>query len=216
MKHGDFIKIDFVGKVVGTGEIFDFTSEEVAKKQGLHNPKHQYGPALVIMGAKMVIPGVEKHLLDMEEGEEKEFTVPPEEAFGPRNPHLIKIFPLFTFLREKVTPSPGSFVDIESMRGKVQSVSGGRVRVDFNHPLAGKELAYWMKIVQVITKPEEKVAELFFYYGLKYTFTLEEGVLTIESKEEIPHEARDFIREAVGKWVKEVKSIHFPEKKEKP
>lgn len=215
MKHGDFIKIDFIGRVAETKVIFDFTQEEVAKREGLHNPKHQYAPALVIIGAKMVIPGVEKHLLKMKPGEEKEFSVPSQEAFGKRNLKLMKVFSLSNFLRQNINPTPGSFVDIDGMRGKVQSVSGGRVRVDFNHPLAGKELKYWVKMTDVIKKPEDKVAALFSWYSLPYSPHVKDNTLTIEGEKPVPHEARQFIEESVGKWIKEIKKIQFPEKKSK-
>jgi FKBP-type peptidyl-prolyl cis-trans isomerase 2 len=213
MKEGDFIRIDFLGRVAGTGEIFDFTQESVAREKGLHNATHTYGPAFVIVGAKFVIPGVEKQLLKMRPGEERRFSVPPEEGFGPRNPKLVKVFPIQAFLKEKINPVPGSFVDIEGMRGKVQTVSGGRVRVDFNHPLAGKKLNYWVKITEVIRDTREKVNTLFSYYRIKYTPRLDGSTLIIETEKPVPHETRHFIKEIIGKWVKEIKDVKFREKK---
>ncbi|MBL7160253.1 MAG: peptidylprolyl isomerase [Candidatus Aenigmarchaeota archaeon] len=215
MNHGDFIKIDFLGKIVSTGQIFDFTQEEVAKKEGLHNTEHKYVPALVIIGDNMVIPGVEKHLKEMKIGEEKEFTVPPEEAFGPRNPKLVKLFPMSAFIKQNINPVPGAFVEIEKMRGKVQSAAAGRVRVDFNHPLAGKELEYWIKITAQITTAESKVSELFSYYSIPHTPEIQDAALTIETDKPIPHEMKSFIEEIIAKWVKSIKTVKFSEKKEK-
>ncbi len=209
MKHGDFIKIDFVGRIAGTGEIFDFTDEEAAKKEGI-KAKGSRGPALVILGDKMVIPGVEKRLLEMKPGENRGFTVPKDEAFGPRNPKLVRILPLSAFLKKNVNPSPGAFVEVDGMEGRVQGVSGGRVRVDFNHPLAGKDLEYDVKIKKLIEDPQEKLNELFMHYGLKQTPKLEGSVLKVESVEEVPHQVKDFIKEVTKKWVKEAERVEFP------
>ena len=75
MKEGDFVHIDYVGRLSATGEIFDLTDAELAKKEGIYSEKTRYGPALVIMGAHMVIPGIEKQLLQMKVGEGREFVV---------------------------------------------------------------------------------------------------------------------------------------------
>lgn len=212
MKNGDFIRIDFVGKIASTGEIFDFTEAKIAKDKNMFNPERRYDPAFVILGDKMVIPGMEKELLKMKPGEEKEFSVKPEEAFGQRNPKLVKIFPVFNFIKQNITPTPGTFLEIDGMHGKVQSFSGGRVRIDFNHPLAGKELRYRVKINEAIHEPIEKIKALFSYYNIKYTPKLENDVLTLESEKQLPHEIRKFTEEITLKWVKEVKKINFAEK----
>lgn len=213
MKNADFVKIDFVGRVHDTDQVFDFTTPDIAKKEGLHNEKHEYVPALVIVGAKMVIPGVEKQLLKMKVGEEKEFTVDPVDAFGPRNPRMAKVFSYSAFIRQKVNPTPGAFVDIGGMRGKVVSVSGGRVRVDFNHPLAGKKLKYWVKVVETITGAQNKIDALFKYYSVPFTPKIEGDKLLVSGDKPVPHEVRTFVEEAVAKWIKEIKTVSFPEKK---
>jgi len=212
MKHGDFIKIDFIGKVEGTGKVFDFTQEKIAKEEGIHDPKKKYEPVLVVIGANMVIPGVEKELMKMKEAEENSFSVEFKDAFGPRNPKLARIFSLSSFLKQKINPIPGDFVRVEGLQGKVQSVSGGRVRVDFNHPLAGKDLHYWIKIVSVIQEKGKKVDELFAHYDIKHTHTLHDNVLTITGEKEIPQQERNFIRETVVKWVKGIESVNFSAK----
>ena len=138
MKEGDFVQIDFVGRVAGTDEIFDLTVKDVAEQHKIVNPGQKYQPALVIVGARMVIPALDRNLQEMQVGEEREFDVRPEEGFGERKPSFIKVFSLSKFREAKVEPAPGRFIDIDGMPAKIQSVSGGRVRVDFNHPLAGR------------------------------------------------------------------------------
>lgn len=209
MKKGDFILIDFVGRVSGTGEIFDLTDAETAKRENVYDPKQKYKPALVITGAKMVIPGVEKQLEEMKPGDEREFSVKPEDAFGPRNPKLIKIISRAHFLRQKINPAPGIFVTIDRRQARIQSVSGGRVRADFNHPLAGKELHYRLKIVKQITKTLEKAGSLIEYYGIVSETSFDGGRLVIKTKKPMPDIAEKLIEGKIKEWIKEIKQVSF-------
>ena len=212
MKKGDFVKVDFVGKVAATDEIFDLTSEELAKKEGIHNPKQEYGPILIIIGASMTIPGVEKQLEKMKKGEEREFNVNPSEGFGHRRPELLKIVSITKFFKEKINPAPGIFVTIDNKQAKIQSVSGGRVRVDFNHPLASRELHYKIKITEVIEKPVDKVKEITEHFTIKCEPELTEGNLTIKTDKKMPPVVEKLLEKWINDWVKEVKEIAFSTK----
>jgi len=212
MKKGDFVEIDFVGRIASTGEIFDLTDEETAKNEDLHNPKHKYKPSLVIIGSNMAVPGVEKALEKMEPGHEKEFELPPEEAFGGRDMHLIRIVSMAKFIKEKINPVPGMFVDIDGIRTKVLSVAGGRVRVDFNHPLAGKNLRYKVKLVRHITDTLEKAQSLLSYYTVKCNATLDSEILTIETQKPMNDFLKKFLSENLMKWIPEIKNITFADK----
>ena len=212
MKKGDFIEIDFVGRLASTGEIFDVTLEDIAKEEGIHRPKHNYKPALVIVGSGMIVPGVEKALEGMEVGEEKEIELAPEEAFGQRSMKLIRIIPISRFTREKINPAPGIFVDIDGMQAKVLSVAGGRVRVDFNHPLAGRQLKYKVKIVRQITDTLEKAQALLSHYGIKCEARLDGDNLTLESEKPMNEFLQKFAGETIMKWISEIKNVAFGEK----
>ena len=171
MKVGDVVYIDFVGRVKDTNEIFDLTNEEIAKKEGIYNPNYSYKPIPVVVGFGMVIKGLDEALLGMEVGEEKVIEIPPEKAFGHRNENLVKTFNLSDFKKQDVEVKPGEYVNINGILGKVISVSGGRVMIDFNHPLAGKTLVYNVKIVKKVESDVEKVKailELYFKDPTKF------------------------------------------------
>jgi len=171
MKVGDVVYIDFVGRIKDTNEIFDLTNEEVAKKEGIYNPNYSYKPIPVVVGFGMVVKGLDEALLGMNVGEEKVIEVPPEKAFGYRNENLVKTFNLSDFKKQDVEVKPGEYVNINGILGKVISVSGGRVMVDFNHPLAGKTLVYSVKIVKKVEDEVEKVKavlELYFKDSSKF------------------------------------------------
>ncbi len=215
MKKGDFIEIEFVGRVKATGEIFDLTSEELAKKEGLYRPGYKYGPALVVIGSDMTIPGVMKQLEAMEVGEEREFDVQPKDGFGLRSPKLIRVLPISKFTENRINPVPGEYYEIDGMRAKIQSVSGGRVRVDFNNPLAGKVLTYRVKILRKIEQRDDKIKKVLEYYGIENDgFKLKEGKLTIKAKNMPNKLTENIVKEILTKWINDIKNVLF-EKSEK-
>jgi len=216
MQEGDFVEIEYVGRVKATGEIFDLTSEEVAKKEKIYNPKIRYTPALVIIGSNMIIKGVMKELEKMEVGEERTFDVSPSEGFGLRNPRLIKIIPLSKFTENKINPIPGEYFDIDGLQAKVQSVSGGRVRVDFNHPLAGKVLTYTVKILRKIEDKKEKIEALLKYYRIDFSdVVLKEKTVEIKMKKQASGFVKKIVSDLITKWIKDVERVEFKESEEK-
>ena len=58
----------------------------------------------------------------------------------------------------------GLVIEMNGRQGRVQSVSGGRVRVDFNSPLAGKEIEYEVEVKEKITGDQKKAESLFEKY----------------------------------------------------
>ncbi len=161
VKKGDVVKLHYTGRVKGTNEVFDTTYEDVAKEAGIYSEKEVYGPVPIAIGGGHVVKGLDHRLEGLEVGEEYTIEVPPAEGFGRRDPKLIKVYSLGQFRRQGLRPYPGMEVKIRGggreMRGRVITVSGGRVRVDFNHPLAGRTLVYEVKIVEKIDDPIAKV-----------------------------------------------------------
>jgi len=157
IKLHDFIEIDYTGKLAD-GTVFDTTDEKVAKEHQLHSPKQKYRPALVCVGERQILPGLDVQLVDKELGKEYTVTLPPENAFGKRDIKRLKIMPMDMFRQHKVQPHPGLQVDVDGEMGLVTRVSGGRVIVNFNHPLAGKEVLYSYKVLRKVTDQKEKVS----------------------------------------------------------
>jgi len=161
----DVIRLHYTGRIKETGEIFDTTYEDVAKEAGIYSEKGIYGPVPIAVGAGHVIKGLDEALEGLEVGKKYTIEVPPEKAFGRRDPKLIKTFTIGQFRRQGIYPFPGLDVEIETesgkkLKGRVMSVSSGRVRVDFNHPYAGKTVVYEVEVLEKIEDPIEKVKAL--------------------------------------------------------
>jgi FKBP-type peptidyl-prolyl cis-trans isomerase 2 len=154
MKQGDFIKIEYEARTVMTGQLYDTTKMELAAKHGMRGAE---GPETIIIGEGYVIKGLDEELEKRGVGEEFTINIPAEKAFGKRRVELIKTFSLQVFRKEKINPAPGLVINLGGINGKVLSVSGGRVRVDFNHPLAGKAVQYKTKILEKVTDEKEKI-----------------------------------------------------------
>jgi len=158
IKEGDFVLLNYTGST--GGKVFDTSLEAVAKEKNIFNPERVYKPLVVAVGKGDVIKGLDEALVGMDKGNKKSVTIPPEKGYGKRDSTLVKIVPLSVFTKNKMNPYPGMPVQLDNMVARVQSVSGGRVRVDFNHELAGKELVFEIEIVDVLTKNDEKIKAL--------------------------------------------------------
>jgi FKBP-type peptidyl-prolyl cis-trans isomerase 2 len=214
MKEGDFVLVDFVGRVKESGEIFDLTIESVAKENGIYDPNFSYKPVPVIIGSHMIIKGVEEALTSMEVNEKKKITVKPEDGFGNRSEKLIRLIPISEFRKQDIDPFPGMSITMNGLHGRVLAVSGGRVKVDFNHVLAGKELEYDLEIKKLIDKTEEKVQAIYNIFvktkeDLRVVFN--DGVVEIYSKDDLPKDVKKDIADTIKKWVEEIKKVRFVE-----
>ena len=160
LNKGDFILIDYTAKIKETGELIDTTIEEVAKRENAYREDKVYEPILVILGEHRVVRGLEEELEKMDVGEEKTIEVEPARAYGERDPNKVKIMSIREFARRGITPRPGDIVEIGGLPAVIRNVSGGRVIVDFNHPLAGKTIIYEVKILSKVESDVDKVKQL--------------------------------------------------------
>src|SRR3989344_1237720 len=154
-KH-DFIELNYTGRLTD-GTVFDTTEKTVAEQNNLPTQGMIFASQIICIGENQVLPGLDKELVGKEVGQEYEITLSAEQAFGKRDIKKMKIVPMSTFIEHKVQPQPGLQIDVDGERGIVARVSGGRIIVNFNHPLAGKEVMYSFKIVRKITDASEKV-----------------------------------------------------------
>ena len=101
-------------------------------------------------GTGQVIAGLEKRIINMKAGEAADILVPASEAYGEYDPAGIQVFPKEQFdgIENLVV---GMQIQAEDSNDQpiqliVKEISSSSVTVDFNHPLAGKDLEYKIKI----------------------------------------------------------------------
>jgi len=185
IKKGDFIEFDFIGKIKDSNELFDLTSEEVAKENNMYNPKVKYGPKKICVGENQVVKGLDDSLVGKDLNKEYEVDLTPEEAFGKKDAKLMKIVPASVFTKQKIKPFPGLQVNIDNNMGIIKTVSSGRTIVDFNHPLAGRNISYKVTIVKLMKDDKEKLTALIGpiteMTGMKIDIEVKDNEATIKS-----------------------------------
>ena len=160
VKSGDVIYLDFIGRLAKDKSVFSTTMKDEAAKAGL-DPEREYKPLLVVAGKGQLPKGLDDVVIGAEVGQKKHILVPVDKAFGPRDPARVRLIPVGEFRKRDVDPFPGMPVEIDgNLTGIVKSVEGGRVRVDFNDPLAGEDLEYDFTVVKCASDATGKLSLL--------------------------------------------------------
>jgi FKBP-type peptidyl-prolyl cis-trans isomerase SlyD len=160
IKKGDFVKISYTAKLEDK-TVIDSTDAEVAKQYGIYNENARYGDIMVVVGERHVIRGLDEALGNKETGYKGEVTVPPEKAFGEYNRENKEVI---NIARLKERPSVGQRIRVDNRVGVVERIIGRRAIVDFNHPLAGKNIIFEFEIKKKIVDDAEKAKALFLIY----------------------------------------------------
>lgn len=103
-------------------------------------------------GSGQIIPGLEARISDMNEGESRHIQVPANEAYGEYNPQAKQLVPKEQFgdLELQIgMPLQGQAEDGNPVQVIVTNILDNQVEVDFNHPLAGKELNFSITIQSI-------------------------------------------------------------------
>ncbi len=137
-KKGDTVKVQYTG-TLADGSVFDKSQAE--------------SPLEFTLGGGQIIPGFEKAVEGMALNEEKKIVLKAEDAYGQRNDSLTKEFPL-TFFPKDFKPEKGLVVRLQDQSGRavpatIIDMTETGIKVDLNHPLAGKELTFDIKLVGI-------------------------------------------------------------------
>ena len=157
VKKGDLVKLDYTGRMAKTGQIFDTTDEAIAKKAGIWESSAIYGPKHALFGSGAIIPGMEEAIIQSQLGKTEDFAIEPQKAFGERSGELVRLIPEKEFAKQQVQPQPGMILSLDNAIARVKSVTSGRVVIDYNHPLAGEQVIYSIKVHEVITDDKKKI-----------------------------------------------------------
>lgn len=143
--EGDTVRIHYRGKLV-SGEIFD--ASEGFDGMGEDSPLE------FTIGGNQVIPGFESGVVGMTPGETKTVTIPVDQAYGPHNPEMVIVFPREQ-VPEHVDIALGNQLSLTQEDGStftvvISDVTDATITLDANHPLAGRELVFDLKLVEIV------------------------------------------------------------------
>ena len=118
-----------------------------------------------VTGFNQVLPGLERRLIGLKQGDEIIIEIPPEEAFGPHDPSLVQE-KHFSEFPQGESLEVGRWVLATSEKHKIKSgylikeKGSNSITVDYNHPFAGKVLLYDLRIVEARTATQEELASI--------------------------------------------------------
>ncbi len=137
-QNGHYVSVHYTGRL-DNGEIFD-------SSEGKEPLQFQLGSGAIIKGFNDAVVG-------MSIGEEKEVTIPPEEAYGYRDEELVRPVPRAMFGTE-LEPQVGMVIGVQMENGArvpatITEVGVDSVTLDMNPPLAGKTLTFNIKLLEI-------------------------------------------------------------------
>jgi FKBP-type peptidyl-prolyl cis-trans isomerase 2 len=175
LQKGDLAYLDFDLFIVrpDENELYDTTREESAKENDIFDEKKVYAEVPFIVGQSRFLPGLDEALEGAEIGKDLTVDVPPDKGAGERDPKLVEVRSVREFARMEIEPEVGKEVLIKNKVGTITQVGAGRVRVDFNNPLAGFDVKYNCKVTRKAQTQDEKIKGILdMDYGSSEEFGL--------------------------------------------
>ncbi|WP_330632174.1 FKBP-type peptidyl-prolyl cis-trans isomerase [Halocatena halophila] len=185
LQDGDFVRLAYTARTVEDGSLVDTTDEEVAEEEGVAD-EGTFEPRVIVLGSGHIFEGVEEEIEGSEVGDSGSVTVPAPEAFGEYDQEEVR-----TVSTDKVPEDdryPGAAVQIDGQQGYLETIIGGRARVDFNHPLAGDDIEYEYEIVGEVEDELEQAQGLM---NMFFDMDLDMFIETDEVEEEQVVESDD-------------------------
>lgn len=226
IKNGDFLLVNYTLKVKETAETVGTTLENVAKDAKIHHGEDKYEPFFVVVGEGWVPKGLDEALTGFEVGKATTVELPPDKAYGARDPKKVRLVPLKKFTAEGLTPVPGLQVNIDGKTAQVRAVGAGRVQVDYNHPFAGRTLVYDLTVEKIIETDDDKLRNLLHRRlepvdREKFNVKIDSGRVEVEIPEEAfflegLQVAKRTITADIEKFFPKVETVTFVENFKKP
>jgi len=154
---GSLILLDYTAKIKDSGEVFETTIEEEAKKHSLHDHNVKYQPKLVSIGEGWLVKGFDEALQNTSVGDKKTIEVSADKGFGERDPGKVRMIPLRKLGEDAEKVSIGDTIEVDNKKGTVRFIGSGRVQMDYNHKFAGKIILYDVNVLKELKSDEEKI-----------------------------------------------------------
>ena len=204
VKEKDFIEISYIGRIKDSNQIFDLTDKDLAKKENIFNENEDYNPKIICIGESQILKAIDDTLIGKDIGKTYTLELSPEKAFGKKDSSLIKVVQTSVLQQQKINPFPGLQINASGLLGTIRAVNSGRTTIDFNHPLAGRNIIYEIKINRIVTELKEKISSLvknlIGIHDKEFTLVLEGNNAEIKLNLKIPSEIKEG-------FIKKVKNI---------
>ena len=147
--EGSVVDVEYEGRT-SDGNLFDTSKEDLARKEGIYQEERKYEPLHITLGQGMLIKGFENALIGMEDGQEKTAKIKSADAYGEKRPELVKTFPKDAERDKELKEGMVVLVNIEGKQVPATVIEvSDNISLDFNHPLAGKDLTFKIKVLKI-------------------------------------------------------------------
>ncbi len=129
----------------------EYELTEAGKSDIIDSNKGQ-APLDFIVGKGHIIPGLENQLMDLKKGDSSDIKVDAADAYGEVNPEAVDTLPIEQFAGLELSVDLqlyGQGENGETVTATVKEFNDETVTIDFNHPLAGKDLMFSVTVLDV-------------------------------------------------------------------
>lgn len=197
LKEKDFIEIEYTASLED-GTVIDTTDEKLAKEKEIYSTESHYGTLTICLGRHYILQGLDAQLIGKDLGKHA-FTLNPEQAFGKKDTKLVQLIPLNKFKKHGFMPQVGMQINVDNHVGTVRAISGGRVIMDFNHPLAGRDIHYDVNVIKVVTDTAAKIRALLYFLGLRRVkVKVENDTVTLDLEKEVPEQVQKELEKQIA------------------
>ena len=186
LKKGEIVRLNYTARILENDKVFDTTNADVAKEAGIFNEKYSYAAMPYIIGSGRFFKVLDEAVAAAEVGKETEVEIKCEDAAGARDPKLVETYPIKEFYKQEIMPVPGLEVKLGDRTGTVMTVGAGRVKVDFNNFLAGKDLKYTFTIEEIMKDDAAKadaIIQMDFGSAEGFTFDFTADKITVHTSD---------------------------------
>ena len=216
------ILVNYTAKVKDTGEIFDTTIEEDAKKHSIHEQNVKYQPKLVSIGevSYPVLKGLDEALAKTVVGDKLTVEVTPDKGFGERDSGKIRMIPIRKLGEDAEKVSVGDTIEVDNKKGIIRFIGSGRIQIDYNHRYAGKIILFDVNVLKSLDSPSDKVDGILKnklpVENTKIAFDLKDKEASVIIPEEILRAdglqiIKHFIQLDIFKFVSTLEKVSFIE-----
>lgn len=151
-KENDFLKVEF--DMYANNKLVQTTDKKKADEAKIELKVP--GAQTIVLGKQFILKALDDDIITNNK-ESNILELTPEQAYGKREKDYIKTFPKSAFDEQKLRAIPGMAYDFNGNMGIVKTVVGARIMVDFNNPLAGRDIKLSYKIVGKIDDLKQKL-----------------------------------------------------------
>ncbi|MDD2539988.1 MAG: peptidylprolyl isomerase [Desulfuromonadaceae bacterium] len=167
-KTGDKVTVHYTG-TLEDGSVFDSSESPVAQPddhscccsgdkdavdEGCGCDSSATGPMEFVIGSGQLIPKFEAAVIGLEPGQSITVSIPADDAYGQRAEEMVAVIEL-SEIPADINPAPGDQMEVILENGSpfpvlVTEVTDTAITLDGNHPLAGRDLTFTIRLVEIL------------------------------------------------------------------